>query len=168
MGGAGARESAWREINAALGSRASGMTAGGGSGANSEAPSRPVSASARAGGGSGLVGEPSPGGGARPSTGSAGDACARDVQKQMYEMQKVMVEVARRHNKLGDRVTKLEKGVKNRMDIQERLFIKLARQVDEMGRVGTTGQAVNGQAAAGNGSLRGAGAGGGGGESPAH
>lgn len=60
---------------------------------------------------------------------------AKDIMKQLYEMQKVLVESSRRHNKLGDRVAKLEKSAKNRLDIQEKVFVKLARQVDELNRI---------------------------------
>mmetsp|Transcript_22757 Transcript_22757/g.59459 ORF Transcript_22757/g.59459 Transcript_22757/m.59459 type:complete len:217 (+) Transcript_22757:314-964(+) len=59
-------------------------------------------------------------------------AGAANSTKQLYETQKMMVELARRQNKIGDQVVKLEKFTRNRLDIQEKLVIKLAQQVEDL------------------------------------
>jgi hypothetical protein len=132
----------FKEFRAAFASTTSVVTSAGGMGGpESRSPSRPTSAGGMLRPDNGLE---TPGGTSRAPTAApsrpesptgrdkASSDPAKDTMKQLYEMQKVMVEVARRHNKLGDLVTKMEKTVKNRLDIQEKVFVKLAKQVDEL------------------------------------
>lgn len=103
-------------MSGAAGSRSSTLLAHVPSGGMEGAAGSAQEAAPSGAGGSGASGGPAAGGGAAE-------------QKQLFETQKMVVELARRQNRMGDALAKLERANKNRLDIQERLIIKVAQQV---------------------------------------